>query len=84
MRHSDIGQKACRDCEISFSHTPHVGALATRGGCHKHNAFISSYPAGFYSGNWGVCVSFLFFDVVPVAPPHSRLKFSNVYSLRKD
>ena len=77
MRHYDIGQKrAVCGCEIPFSHTLHVGALATGEGHHKQDAFISSYPAG------GLCV-FLFFDVIS-GSPHSRLKFSNVYSLRKD
>ena len=73
----------CRDCEISFSHTPHAGALATGEGCDKHDAFISSYSAGFNSGKLGVCVSF-YSSMLSVAPPHFCLKFSKVYSLRKD
>ena len=34
-------------------------------------------------GNWGVCVSF-YSSMLSVAPPHFCLKFSKVYSLRKD
>ena len=68
MRHYDIGQKrAVCGCEIPFSHTLHVGALATGEGHHKQDAFISSYPAGFYSRKLGVYVSF-YSSMLSVAP----------------